>query len=175
MQFNIFYDSSDNIPDSKTAGNVYITNDTSEMYVDLSPDLRIQIGDLYIVDSIPPSPLLLNKFYWNQTDSKLYFYNGMWNPLNDINLTQEDIDKVLELGGGIELDNQLNLAIDVVDTIEENNMKPITSNAVYEAINSGSGIKVDVVDKVEEGNMNAISSNAVFEALGDIESALAGI
>ena len=118
MEFNISYTESTNIPEIKNEGNVYITNDTSQMYVDLNADLRIQIGDLYIVQSIPPSPLLLNKFYYNETNGYLYFYNGSWNKLNDINLSKEDINKILELEGGITLDQQLYLAIETTDSEE---------------------------------------------------------
>lgn len=174
MNFNISYGASNNIPAKKTAGNVYVTNDTSEMFVDLSAETRIQIGDLYVVDTIPPTPLLLNKFYYNQTDSKLYFYNGTWRILNEVVLTSEDITKVLKLGGGIVLDKNLALSVDSVDVVELGNMKPVTSNAVKKAFNE-TAVKVDVVDKAEAGNMNPISSNAVFTAIGNIETALAAI
>lgn len=174
MEFNISYTESTNIPETKNEGNVYITNDTSQMYVDLNADLRIQIGDLYIVQSIPPSHLLLNKFYYNETNGYLYFYNGSWNKLNDINLGKEDINKILELEGGINLDQQLYLAIETTDSVEKGNMKPITSNAVKKAFEE-TVVNVNVVNVVEAGNMNAISSNAVYEVLGDIEMALQGI
>ena len=174
MEFNISYTESINIPETKNEGNVYITNDTSQMYVDLNADLRIQIGDLYIVRSIPPSPLLLNKFYYNETNGYLYFYNGSWNKLNDINLSKEDINKILELEGGINLDQKLYLAIETTDTVEKGNMKPITSNAVKKAFEETT-VNVNIVDTVEAGNMNAISSNAVYEVIGDIEAVLKSI
>ena len=174
MEFNISYTESTNIPETKNEGNIYITNDTSQMYVDLNADLRIQIGDLYIVQSIPPSPLLLNKFYYNETNGLLYFYNGSWNELNEISLSNEDINKILELEGGIALDQKLYLAIETTDTVEKGNMKPITSNAVKKAFEETT-VNVNIVDTVEAGNMNAISSNAVYEVLGNIEIILQNI
>lgn len=174
MQFSISYGESENVPEIKTEGNVYITNDTSQMYVDLSSDLRIQMGDLYLVESVPPSPLLLNKFYYNKSDSQLYFYNGAWNILNQINLTSEDITKVLKLGGGLKLDENVSLSVDVANVVENGNIKPVTSNAVAQALSS-IDVDVNVVDKIEQNNMNPISSNAVYLAIVNIETALAAI
>ena len=62
-------------------------------------------------------------------------------------LTEDNADYVL---------NQLR----PVDSVTDGNMKPVTSNAVYDALSS-----ITPVDSVTDGNSHPVTSNAVYDAI----------
>lgn len=134
MNFNILLGSSINLPSSKLGGRIYITDDTSQMFVDVSDDIRLQINDIYIKDNIDLQSLkslIKNKFYFDTTNNRLYFNSDIPICLN--NLTSNDILNVLQIGSGLTIKDNV-LVVDITDNIEAGNTKPISSQAVYEAI-----------------------------------------
>ena len=52
-----------------------------------------------------------------------------------------------------------NIVITAVDVVQNGNMNAVTSNAVYQALQN---IIITAVDVVQNGNMNAVTSNAVY-------------
>ena len=134
MNFNILLGSSINLPSSKLGGRIYITDDTSQMFVDVSDDIRLQINDIYIKDNIDLqslNSLIKNKFYFDTTNNRLYFNSDTPICLNE--LTSKDILDVLQIGNGLTVtDNRL--VVDITDIIEEGNTKPVSSKAVYNVV-----------------------------------------
>lgn len=134
MNFNILLGSDVNLPSSKLPGNIYITDDTSRMYIDLSNSLRIQINDIYIKDNINTellNSLLKDKFYFDSVNNKLYFNSEIPICLN--NLTSDEILNVLQIGSGLIVKDNT-LVVDITDTIEAGNTKPVSSQAIYNVI-----------------------------------------
>ena len=133
MNFKILHGTNANLPSSKTAGNIYVTDDKGQLFIDISSDTRIQISDLILVTTLPSSPIS-GKLYFNTLDNLFYIYNNSWICLNDNELTLESILDVLQLGTGLKIDEANKLAVDAINSAEEGNMQPITSNAVYEIL-----------------------------------------
>lgn len=104
------------------------------MFVDVSDDIRLQINDIYIKDNIDLqslNSLIKNKFYFDTTNNRLYFNSDTPICLNE--LTSKDILDVLQIGNGLTVtDNRL--VVDIADTIEEGNTKPVSSQAVYNVV-----------------------------------------
>ena len=50
----------------------------------------------------------------------------------------------------------------VSDTVQDGDTNPVSSDAVYEALQN---VTITAVDVIEENNMNAVTSNAVYEGL----------
>ena len=81
MNFNILHGNKNNLPTLKKAGQIYITDDSLEVYYDLDDTNRYNLGSIYSVDSLPESPIS-NKIYLLKPN-KLYVYDNDWICLND--------------------------------------------------------------------------------------------
>lgn len=81
MNFNILHGNKNNLPLQKKAGQIYITDDSLEVFYDLDNANRYNLGNVYSVDLLPDTPIP-NKIYFLKPD-KLYTYDNEWKCLND--------------------------------------------------------------------------------------------
>lgn len=60
-----------------------------------------------------------------------------------------------------------------VDAVEEDNMNPVTSNAVYEALDAlGTAAEKDATDRVQPNNHDLVESTAVYSAINNALSSI---
>lgn len=90
------------LPESKTAGTVYVTTDEQAMYIDLPNDEgtlgRLRIGDIIVkddLDQLGPPPYAEGAFYYIAEDNALLRYNnGTWVQINTVSDVQANLTKI---------------------------------------------------------------------------------